>query len=102
MTIRAGREFANILTQGFEPLHFRCDHQSTIGGVAVVQWNNPNGVAANQPGIFLDVVEYEGKHAFQVMGKVHTMLPVQAEDDLQSLPVWYGNEVVRARSDLWL
>ena len=49
--------------------------------MAVVQRNDPNGVAANKPSVFFDVVQYEGKHALQVVSKVASMFPVQTEDD---------------------
>ena len=73
-------KFAHVLAKRFQSFHLRSHHQFAFRGVAVVKRNDANRVTTDEPLVLLNIVQDEGKHAFQMMGECCSVLPVQSQN----------------------
>ena len=78
----AGREEPHIVAMGHDGLHLRGNPEPSLAIRSVVQGDDADGVARNDPMVLAGVVQHEGVHAGQVLDQAGTFGAVEGEDDL--------------------
>ena len=78
----AGQEGFVALALAFQGFQFRCYVDGAVGIVPDVQGDHADGIAGDQEGVLLLVVQHEGENAVQFVQEVRTLVAIQGKDDL--------------------
>ena len=76
------RKEAHVVAGVHQSLHFRGHPQAPCVIGSVIEGNDADGIAGDDPRVRCRIEQHKGVHAGQVLDEVPSVLPVEGEDDL--------------------